>query len=153
MHILEHKIPPPLVAAAIAFAMWSLSSLLPKSAASENTRLALSITIALIGIGFALAGVIAFRRSRTTVNPLHPEQATALVTGGVYRISRNPMYVGMLLCLLAWAIYLASPLSLAGPVAFILFINRFQIEPEEKILAAKFGASFSAYCASARRWL
>lgn len=153
MHILEHKIPPPLVAAAIAFVMWSLSSLLPKSAASENTRLALSITIALIGIGFALAGVIAFRRSRTTVNPLHPEQATALVTGGVYRISRNPMYVGMLLCLLAWAIYLASPLSLAGPVAFILFINRFQIEPEEKILAAKFGASFSAYCASARRWL
>ncbi len=153
MHILEHKIPPPLVAAAIAFVMWSLSSLLPKSAASENTRLALSITIALIGIGFALAGVIAFRRSRTTVNPLHPEQATALVTGGVYRISRNPMYVGMLLCLLAWAIYMASPLSLAGPVAFILFINRFQIEPEEKILAAKFGASFSAYCASARRWL
>jgi protein-S-isoprenylcysteine O-methyltransferase Ste14 len=153
MNPLEHKIPPPIVAVLFAFAMWPLSSLLPKVAASENTRLALSITVALIGIGFALAGVIAFRRSRTTVNPLHPEQATALVTGGVYRVSRNPMYAGILLCLLAWAIYLASPLSLAGPVAFILYINRFQIGPEEKILAGKFGASFSAYCASTRRWL
>lgn len=114
MQWLDHKVPPPLVAAAIALAMWPLSSLLPKVAASANTRLALTITVALIGIAFAIAGVVAFRRSRTTVNPLYPEQATALVTGGVYRLSRNPMYAGMLLCLLAWAIYLASPLALAG---------------------------------------
>jgi protein-S-isoprenylcysteine O-methyltransferase Ste14 len=153
MHILEHKIPPPLVAAAIAFAMWPLSSLLPKVAAPENARLAIAITVALIGIAFALAGAIAFRRAKTTVNPLHPEQTTALVVAGVYRISRNPMYAGMLLCLLAWAIYLASPLSLAGPLAFIFFINRFQIGPEEKILAEKFGEAFERYRASARRWL
>ena len=63
------------------------------------------------------------------------------------------MYVGQLLCLLAWAIYLASPLSLAGPVAFIAFMNRFQIGPEEKILAAKFGEPFKRYSASTRRWL
>lgn len=153
MHILEHKIPPPLVAAAIAFAMWPLSSLLPKIAAPENTRLALAITVALTGIAFALAGVIAFRRSKTTVNPLHPDQATALVTGGVFRVSRNPMYVGILLCLLAWAVYLASPLSLAGTLAFIAFMNRFQIGPEEKILAEKFGEPFARYKAATRRWL
>ncbi len=133
--------------------MWPLSSLPPKVAATENVRLALAITVALIGIAFALAGVIVFRRAKTTVNPLHPEQTTALVTAGVYRVSRNPMYAGMLLCLLAWAIYLASPLSLAGPVAFIAFMNRFQIGPEEKMLAAKFGETFERYQASTRRWL
>jgi protein-S-isoprenylcysteine O-methyltransferase Ste14 len=152
MHWLEHKIPPPLVTVAIAFAMWPLSSLLPKVDASENARLALAVGVALAGFVFALAGIIAFHRSKTTVNPLHPEQATALVTGGVFRVSRNPMYVGLLLCLLAWAIYLASPLSLAGPLAFILYINRFQIGPEEKILAGKFGPDFDRYKASARRW-
>jgi protein-S-isoprenylcysteine O-methyltransferase Ste14 len=153
MHWLEHKIPPPLVAAAIALLMWPLSSLLPGVVVADGIRLAVAISIALAGFVFALAGVIAFRHSRTTVNPLHPEQATALVTGGVYRVSRNPMYTGLLLCLLAWAIYLASPLALAGPVAFILFINRFQIAPEEKILTEKFGRPFAAYCTSVRRWL
>jgi protein-S-isoprenylcysteine O-methyltransferase Ste14 len=153
MPTLEHKIPPPLVAAAIAFAMWPLSSLLPTVAASDNARLATATVFALAGIAFAGAGAIAFRRARTTVNPLNPEQTTALVTGSIYRISRNPMYVGMLLCLLAWAVFLASPLSLAGPVAFILFINRFQIEPEEKVLAAKFGDTFARYRASTRRWI
>lgn len=153
MRALDHKIPPPLAAATIALAMWPMSSLLPTVVIADGLRLGAVMLFAICGVALALAGVIAFRGARTTVNPLHPEQASALVTGGVYRFSRNPMYAGMLLCLLAWAIYLASPLSLAGPVAFILFINRFQIEPEEKILAGKFGASFSAYCASVRRWL
>jgi len=133
MQGLEHKIPPPIVAAAIALAMWRLSSWLPKVAVAERTRLGLTITFALVGFAFALAGAIAFKRAKTTVNPLHPEQTTALVTSGVYRFSRNPMYAGMLLCLLAWATYLASPLALADPVAIIAITNRFQIAPQKKI--------------------
>ena len=153
MIALEHKIPPPLVAAAIAAMMWSLSSVLPKVAAAENASLAGAVAVGLIGIAFDLVGAIAFWRAKTTVNPLRPGNTQSLVTGGLYRFSRNPMYVGQLLCLLAWAIYLASPLSLAGPVAFIAFMNRFQIGPEEKILAAKFGEAFKRYSASTRRWL
>ena len=153
MRFLELKIPPPVVAATSAFAMWPLSSLLPTVAPPGNARLAPAIAVALIGIAFALAGAIAFRRAKTTVNPLRPELTTALVTGGIYRISRNPMYTGMLLCLLAWAVFLASPLSLAGPVAFIAFMNRFQIEPEERVLAGKFGDTFARYRASTRRWI
>lgn len=133
--------------------MWPLSSLLPRVDASSSARLALAIVIGLIGIGFSSAGAIAFRRSRTTVNPLHPERASSLVTCGVYRVTRNPMYVGMLLGLLAWAVGLASPISLAGPVAFIIYINRFQIGPEERVLLAKFGRQFEAYRSSVRRWL
>ena len=153
MHALEHRIPPPVVAAVFALAMWHVAPWLPAVTLPENVRLAAAAAVGLIGIAIDIAGAIAFWRARTTVNPLRPGDAQSLVTGGLYRVSRNPMYVGQLLCLLAWAIYLASPLALAGPVAFILFINRFQIEPEERILASKFGAAFETYKAATRRWL
>ncbi|MEB0160908.1 isoprenylcysteine carboxylmethyltransferase family protein, partial [Pseudomonas sp. AH2 (2023)] len=91
-------------------------------------------------------------RSRTTVNPLRPDKAAALVSGGVYRVTRNPMYVGMMLLLVAWAVYLDSAWVLAGPVAFVAYITRFQIAPEERVLRAKF-ADFDAYAARVRRWL
>jgi len=112
-----------------------------------------AITLAIIGIGFALVGVLSFRRHRTTINPLHPEKTSRLVTGGVYRISRNPMYVGMALLLLAWAVYLESPAALLGPIAFIAYITRFQIIPEEILLAQHFAEEFSAYRQRVRRWL
>ena len=153
MRFLELKIPPPVVAATIAFAMWPLSSLLPTVAAPGNARLALGITVALTGVAIDITGAIAFWRASTTVNPLRPANTQTLVTGGLYRFSRNPMYVGQLLVLLAWAIYLAAPLALAGPAAFILFINRFQIGPEERVLAEKFGETFERYKAAVRRWL
>ena len=101
----------------------------------------------------ALPALLAFRRARTTVNPLRPERASTLVTTGVYRITRNPMYVGLMLALLAWSVFLASPLSLVGPVVFIAYINRFQIRPEEAVLTAKFGPVYEQYKSTVRRWL
>jgi protein-S-isoprenylcysteine O-methyltransferase Ste14 len=153
MRTLEHRIPPPVVAAVIAFGMWHLATLLPAVAVAVNLRLAAATAVGLIGIAIDVVCAIAFWRARTTVNPLRPANTQTLVTDGLYRFSRNPMYVGQLLVLLAWAIYLASPLSLAGPVAFILFINRFQIEPEEKVLASRFGDAYARYRAATRRWL
>lgn len=153
MRTLEHRIPPPVVAAVIAFAMWHLATLLPAVAVAVNLRLAAATAVGLIGIAIDVVCAIAFWRARTTVNPLRPANTQTLVTDGLYRFSRNPMYVGQLLVLLAWAIYLASPLSLAGPVAFILFINRFQIEPEEKVLTSRFGDAYARYRAATRRWL
>ena len=120
---------------------------------ATQMRVAAAIAIALVGGAFSIAGALAFRRAKTTVNPLRPERASALVTTGVYRITRNPMYVGLLLGLLAWAAGLSSPVSLAGPVAFIMFINRFQIEPEEKALLVKFGPEYETYKSTVRRWL
>jgi protein-S-isoprenylcysteine O-methyltransferase Ste14 len=96
---------------------------------------------------------MAFRRQRTTINPLHPEKTSSLVTGGIYRISRNPMYVGMALLLLAWAVYLESPAALLGIGAFIAYITRFQIIPEESLLSRHFGAEFENYRQRVRRWL
>ena len=96
---------------------------------------------------------MSFRRARTTVNPLKPETSAALVSTGVYSFTRNPMYLGMALALFAWAVYLSSVWSLLGPVLFALYITRFQIVPEERVLDGLFGASFAAYKKRVRRWL
>ena len=153
MPSLEHKIPPPVVGALVAGAMWWVSSLgsLPTVATGlRHVAVALLITA---GVVFDVLGLLAFRASRTTINPLKPERASALVTGGVYQVTRNPMYVGMALLLLAWAVYLSALLPVAGPVIFILYITRFQIQPEERALQGIFGEEFTAYAARVRRWL
>lgn len=150
---LEARIPPPAVAAALAVAMWGVSSIAPVIQLSVVTRMSVAAVFALVGGGFSLAGIIAFRRMKTTVNPLKPETASALVISGVYNITRNPMYVGVAMVLIAWAIYLCSAWALLGPPAFVVYMNRFQIAPEEKVLAALFGAEYLVYRSSVRRWL
>lgn len=153
MASLEHRIPPPVVGALVAAAMWGVASLGPQLPfASTPGNIAAGI-LAATGIAFDLSGLIAFRSSRTTVNPLKPERASALVTRGVYRITRNPMYVGLGLLLLAWAIHLSAALPFAGPVCYVLYITRFQIQPEERVLGEMFGEQYSAYAARVRRWL
>jgi protein-S-isoprenylcysteine O-methyltransferase Ste14 len=98
-------------------------------------------------------GGIAFRRARTTTNPLKPEAASSLVIAGVYRYTRNPMYVGVACVLVGWAVYRGSLPAFVVPVLFVLFITRFQIIPEERVLSAKFGPKFAEYQAKVRRWL
>ncbi len=153
MATLEHKIPPPLIGALVAGAMWWMSSLGGLPEVPTAVRYAVTALLIATGLTVDVLGLLAFRASRTTINPLRPERASALVTGGVYRITRNPMYVGMALLLLAWAVYLWAPWPLVGPVAFILYITRFQIRPEERALQRLFGDEFAVYAARVRRWL
>ena len=154
MRFLELRIPPPLVGLIIAGAMWVIaSSLPPLLPLPASIRLPAAVILTLAGVAIGLSGVISFRRAQTTVNPLKPETSTSLVSTGIYRITRNPMYLGMLAVLLAWAAYLPSVLALLGPVAFSLYITRFQIIPEERALHSLFGAAFVEYTHKVRRWL
>ena len=152
MKALDHKIPPPLVGLILAAAMWGIAKSTAATLAVPDPVFA-ATAVALVGIGFDIAGLVAFRLAKTTVNPMRPEKATSLVTSGVYRYTRNPMYVGMLFLLMAWALYLDSPWALLGPLAFVLYMNRFQIGPEEKALEALFGEDFISYRQKVRRWL
>jgi protein-S-isoprenylcysteine O-methyltransferase Ste14 len=113
------------------------------------------LALPVAAVGFLLDGIALFHflRRRTTINPLQPESASALVTGGIYRLSRNPMYLGLATLLLAWAIYLGNVAALAGLPCFILYMNRFQIASEERALEARFGAEYFAYRTRVRRWL
>ncbi|MGQ0578935.1 MAG: methyltransferase family protein [Betaproteobacteria bacterium] len=153
MPTLEHKIPPPLVGALIATGMWGVSTFGPQLPIASIPRYVVVGILIVAGIAFDLLGLLAFRASRTTVNPLKPERATALVTRSVYRITRNPMYVGMACLLLAWAVHLRALLPFAGVVVFVLYITRFQIRPEERVLRGIFGEQYSIYAARVRRWL
>ncbi len=112
-----------------------------------------AVVLILLGAVVALAGVVAFRRHKTTVNPFTPEQSTSLVATGVYRLSRNPMYLGLLLALMGWSACLANWVSALVLPAFVAYMNRFQIQPEERALRERFGSQFLAYAESVRRWL
>ena len=99
---LELKIPPPLVAVMTAGAMYGVASLLPVLALSPSVRVGAALALAVAGASFDLAGLVAFRRAKTTVNPMAPHQSSSVVSTGVYRFTRNPMYLGLVFLLLAW---------------------------------------------------
>ena len=151
---LEFKIPPPLVAAVVAALMVSVSFWLGSVLSlPPAVRVGAALMLAAVGASFDLVSLLAFRKARTTINPLRPERSKAVVTSGLYRITRNPMYLGLVLILTGLALYLDSPWTLLGPVVFAAYITRFQIQPEERALTAHFGADYTAYCARVRRWL
>jgi protein-S-isoprenylcysteine O-methyltransferase Ste14 len=151
--VLELKIPPPAVAALMAGVMWGISLVAPSIDVSERIRVGAAAMIALAGVALSIAGIIAFRLARTTINPMKPEATSSLVRSGVYRFTRNPMYLGLCVLLIAWAVFLACPWALLGPLAFVLYMDRFQIGPEERALSALFGEEYSAYRSTVHRWL
>jgi protein-S-isoprenylcysteine O-methyltransferase Ste14 len=154
MSALELKVPPPLVALLIGVAMWALSRLTQSVTVSVVFPITMTaVVIGLVGGGITLSGAIAFRRAKTTVDPFRPESASSLVTFGVYRMTRNPMYVGLLMVLIGWAVFLVNVWSALGPLVFVAYITRFQIQPEERALASLFGEAYASYKSRVRRWL
>lgn len=153
MQALELKIPPVVLVALFALAMWLLAQWLPPLALPQSWRLLLAGVFAAAGVAIALAGVLAFRRADTTVDPRVPQQSSSLVVRGIYRYSRNPMYVGFLMLLTALGCYLMSVAALALLPLFVLYMNRFQIAPEERHLRQKFGNEYQVYTQQVRRWL
>lgn len=153
MRILENRIPPPLIGLAIGALMGWIAVHAPDFAWPVRAPAAAAMVVAVFGFGIALSGVLAFRKARTTVNPLDPTKASAIVTDGIYRRTRNPMYLGMLILLCGWAVFLSNTLALLPLPLFVLYINRFQIAPEERALQGLFGAEFEAYRQRVRRWL
>ena len=150
---LENRVPPPIIGACIAALMYGAARLFPGLDFEMPWRLPVCALLFIAGAGLDTAGLVHFLRARTTVNPLDPAAATSLITSGLYRFTRNPMYLGFALLLLAWGIFLENLAALLGVAAFVLYMNRFQIAPEERALEARFGAEYSRYCARVRRWI
>ncbi len=150
---LELKIPPVALALIAAAAMWlaALPSTVLLFELPGQDFAAAMLLLAAFAVGFR--GVAVFRRQRTTVNPTTPGAASAIVTTDIYSLTRNPMYLALALALVAWGIFLGSFVALTGVPLFVVYMNLFQIAPEERALAGKFGAAYEAYCRSVRRWL
>ncbi len=153
MRSLELKIPPPAVALVIAVLMWLLSLAAPALDFTIPARILIAIILAATGVAAAIAGVTTFARAKTTVNPTTPEASSSLVSWGIYKVTRNPMYLGLLFVLTGWAIFLSNPFPFPLLPVYMLYINRFQIAPEERALASLFGREFAAYQSRVRRWI
>lgn len=153
MHALELKVPPIIVLALCALIAWAPSRLLPSLAYALPYARPIAAGLAAAGVLLLLASALRFLKSRTTVDPRDPGKANALVLGGLYAYSRNPMYVGFACILLAWIVRLGNAAAFAALPAFILYIHRFQIRPEERFLEAKFGDAYRAYKGRVRAWI
>ncbi|KRG67621.1 methyltransferase family protein [Pseudoxanthomonas dokdonensis] len=145
---LETKIPPPVVLLVLAILIWALPG---SSSTSART---------LTGGLLVLAGLLIngwpkrlFRRLGTTINPLHPERSSVLITSGLYRYSRNPMYLGYALALLGWVVCQGKLAGFIAVVIFIGYVTRLQIVPEERELAARFPMRYATYKQAVRRWI
>ena len=153
MRWLELKVPPPAVALVFGVLMWLASRLVAPVEVSFGIRVILAVVIAFVGSVFGIGGMASFVRAKTTMNPIKPGTTSSLVSGGIFSITRNPMYLSLLIYLLAWAVYLSRwPAALFLPV-FVLYITQFQIKPEERVLSSLFGEEYASYKARVRRWL
>jgi protein-S-isoprenylcysteine O-methyltransferase Ste14 len=153
MSRLENRIPPPLVAAAFALVMWAFARWLPGASARFPGQVWAAALLLAAAMGVIATAIGQFVRARTTVDPLHPDAASTLVDGGVFRLTRNPMYLGMALVLAAWALWLGNAVTAVLVAGFVAWITRFQIVPEERALRGRFGDSFDAYARRVRRWI
>lgn len=145
---MELKLPPPLLFVSCLLLIY----LLPGGEHYPFPQW-LSFLFAGIGIAVSIVGLYALKKAQTTISPFTPQQSSLLVTSGIYRFSRNPMYLGLMFLLIAWAIWLNRYLASLVIIGFVCYLNRFQIKPEEQYLQQKFGERFTQYCQQVRRWL
>ena len=150
---MELRLPPLAQLFIFALVMWLLDRTAPGPAFALPAQRVLPLVVALLGVAIALAGVLAFRAQDTTVDPRYPQNTRVVVSQGIYRVSRNPMYVGMLLLLVAWGLHLASIWPLLLLPLFVLAMSVLQIRPEERAMRMQFGERYDDYCRRVRRWL
>jgi len=150
---LESKIPPPFVVLIFAVLMWFLRAITPFLSITLIFHLVLGIMIVLLGFSVEVAAILSLSKAKTTADPTHPKNASSLVTTGMYRFTRNPIYLGDFLILIGWAVYLSNLAALVVTPLFILYINRFQIRPEETAMLELFGDQFAEFKSRVRRWI
>ena len=147
--VIEKKVPPPVLVGVLAVITW----LLPRAAEPSSLLSAVGIALLVAGLGINAWPKVLFRRVGTSVSPVQPELASALIIHGPYRFSRNPMYLGYALALLGLSAWLAQPWGLLAVVFFVAYITRFQILPEERYLFSRFPMQYAIYCKAVRRWV
>ncbi|WP_256777483.1 MULTISPECIES: isoprenylcysteine carboxylmethyltransferase family protein [unclassified Stenotrophomonas] len=144
---METRVPPPILLLALAAVVWAL----PGSTYSL-VRIAIGVPLVVLGLSLDAWPKTLFRHVGTTVNSLHPERSSVLVTPGLYRYSRNPMYVGYAMAPLDWGVCQGLPLGVVAVAFSVGDVTIFQILPEERHLSARFPAEYAAYKRAVRRW-
>ena len=147
------KVPPPLVLIVAVMLTYAAGSWFPGLTFRFPGQVVLAVIMFFLGLVPDLLALLTFVRRKTTVNPMKPGDASTLVTDGIYRISRNPMYLGLLFLLVAASLFFSSYLSLLIIPVFVWYLTEFQIKPEEETLKERFGEAYEKYLRKVRRWV
>lgn len=150
---MQNLIPPPVVVVMIGGLMWGMSQLLTFGTFSFVWQKGLSLALLVLGATLMVLAAGSFFTVKTTINPMRPARASSLVTTGLFGFSRNPIYLGDLLLLIALFIWLGNAINIVFLPLFVWFINHFQIEAEERALSQLFGDTYLDYCKKVRRWI
>ncbi len=146
------KIPPAIVFLVFGLLMYLLAEFLPVGYFDFFGRHYLMIALVVFAIIIAIVALLQFYASKTTIDPTQPDKTIKLVTSGIYAYTRNPMYLALLVLLLAWGVWLGNAFNTLLAAGFVAYMNRFQIEPEEQALMRIFGKDYKQYCLLVRRW-
>ena len=123
------KIPPPLIVLTLIISIYFSSKKI--DLINIPFQLEISFFILSLGILVFINPVLKFIKSKTTINPIQFEETNRLVTSGIFKYSRNPMYLGMLMIIISTSIFYLNIYSILTPFLFIFWINKFQIKREE----------------------
>ncbi|PSW66771.1 isoprenylcysteine carboxylmethyltransferase family protein [Photobacterium leiognathi subsp. mandapamensis] len=146
------RVPPPILLLLSILGMYLLSRFYPVMTFDFDGKSLLISMLCFIGVIPGFTAIIAFAKANTTIDPRYPKKTSRLVTTGIYRFTRNPMYLGLVLFLFAAAFYFSALSCFVVVPVFIWVMNNFQIEPEEAVLLAMFGEDYQHYCQTVRRW-
>ena len=145
------KIPPPLIVLTLIISIYFSSKKI--DLINIPFQLEISFFILSLGILVFINPVLKFIKSKTTINPIQFEETNRLVTSGIFKYSRNPMYLGMLMIIISTSIFYLNIYSILTPFLFVFWINKFQIKREEIFLTEKFGKEYLSYKNKTRRWI
>lgn len=146
-------VPPPLVLLIAATLMWGVTRMVEGGRVQFPLQLPLAALLFVAGAALMAAAALAFLRARTTINPMRPSDASRLLTEGVFRYSRNPIYLADALLLAGVGVWLGSPWNIILLAGFVWYIDRIQIRAEERALRKRFGRPYRRYCEEVRRWI
>jgi len=150
---MELKIPPPIVAALFALTMWGMATIATFAALTIHVSWVVSLVLLVVALAIDFFALISFQIAKTTINPMQPHKASQLVVVGIYKFTRNPMYLGLAVIMLAFVIWFGNLINIALLFTFVWYITQYQIIPEERALVKLFGDDFIAYQSSVRRWI
>ena len=148
---METRIPPPIVTLVFGLSIYFSREIF--QVVEIKYSFYIGILLLILGLAILISAVRLFRKDKTTVNPLSPEQATKLVTDGIFKYSRNPMYLGMVFILSSMAVFFNLIGGIILIALFCSYITKFQIIPEERAMSNLFSQDFNKYKHATRRWI